>query len=47
MIELNKRKVAYIEVEKQFGFLFKENPDRNKINEQIKSLKSMYENELD
>jgi hypothetical protein len=29
--ELNKRKMAYIEVEKKFGFLLNTNPDRMKL----------------
>lgn len=45
--ELNKRKMAYIEVEEKFGFLFNKNPDRKEINNQIKNLQSMYTNELD
>ena len=34
--ELNKRKMAYIEVEEKFGFLFNKNPDRKEINTQTK-----------
>jgi len=39
--------MAHIEVEEKFGFLFNKNPDRKKINNQIKNLQSMYTNELD
>ncbi|KAL4152757.1 hypothetical protein QTP88_000590 [Uroleucon formosanum] len=45
--ELNKRKMAYIEVEKKFGFLLNKNPDRKEIINEIKNLQSMYTNELD
>lgn len=46
-LELNpQRKVANVELKKQFEFLFKENPDWNEINNQIKTSQPMYENEL-
>jgi hypothetical protein len=42
--ELNKRKMAYIEVEEKFGFLFNKNPDGSDINNQIKNVQSMFTN---
>jgi hypothetical protein len=42
--DLKKQKVVYIEVEEKFEFLTIKNPDRNKINSQIKNVQSVYVN---
>lgn len=39
--------MAYIVIEKKFGFLFNKYPDRNNLNNQIINLQSVYANELD
>lgn len=36
--KLNKREVTNIELEEEFVFVFKKDPDRNEINKQIKNL---------
>lgn len=47
MAEIQKRREVYVNVEKRFGFLFKENLTRNEIMTKIKALILLYENELD
>jgi len=47
LAEIQKRREVYVNVEKIFGFLFKENLTRNEIMTKIKALILLYENELD
>lgn len=47
LAEIQKRREVYVNVEKRFGFLFKENLTRNEIMTKIKALILLYENELD
>lgn len=47
LVKIQKRRETFIAVETRFGFLIRKNLSRNEIKTEIKTLMSMYKNELD